>query len=361
MNNNLNALLSQISQLDSQLTAQAAKSIDRLLTIRNWLIGGYLFEYEQNGSDRAVYGSKLELTIAESLNRKGLSERNLKLFKQFYLAYPQTMQTVSAQFKIPEKIMQTTSALSATYFGSDEDVSKLIDNLSFSHLTELMKITDKDKRQFYELQAVKGTWSVRDLRRQINSLTYERTVLSKGNRTVKDSKASNDLQSVQSLVKTSFVFDFLDFPDSALAVESDFENALISNLKNFMLELGHGFCFEGQQKRIVIGGEYFFVDLVFYHRILKCHVLIELKVDEFNYSNVGQLNTYLQFYKRNIKESNDNPPIGILLCTDKNAELVEYALGGMDQNLFVSTYQTVLPSYDQLKKFLQNAKSKISD
>jgi hypothetical protein len=171
MNNDLNALLSEISQLDGQLTAQAAKSIDRLLTIRNWLIGGYLFEYEQNGSDRANYGSKLELTIAESLNRKGLSERNLKLFKQFYVVYPQIMQTVSAQFSIPEKIERTTSALSPSSIGSGDDISKLIDNLFFSHLTELMKITNKDKRQFYEIQAIKGTWSVRDLRRQINILS----------------------------------------------------------------------------------------------------------------------------------------------------------------------------------------------
>jgi predicted nuclease of restriction endonuclease-like (RecB) superfamily len=360
MNNDLSALLSQISQLDGQLTTQAAKSIDRLLTIRNWLIGGYLFEYEQNGTDRANYGSKLEQTIAETLDRKGLSERNLKLFKQFYVVYPQIMQTVSAQFKLPEKIVQTTSALSPLSIGADDNKAKLIDNLSFSHLTELMKITDKDKRKFYELQAVKGTWSVRDLRRQINSLSYERTALSKDKRKEVDSIKSNEVQSVQSLIKTPFVFDFLDLPDSILAVESDFENALISNLRNFMLELGHGFCFEGQQKRIVIGGEYFFIDLVFYHRILKCHILIELKVDRFSHANVGQLNTYVQYFKRHVQEKNDNPPIGILLCTDKNDELVEYALGGMDKNLFVTTYQTALPSQNELKQFLQKEMRKIA-
>jgi predicted nuclease of restriction endonuclease-like (RecB) superfamily len=360
MNNDLNALLSEISQLDGQLTAQAAKSIDRLLTIRNWLIGGYLFEYEQNGSDRANYGSKLELTIAESLNRKGLSERNLKLFKQFYVVYPQIMQTVSAQFKLPEKIVQTTSTLSLSTIISDDNISRLIDNLSFSHLTELMKITDGDKRQFYEVQAIKGTWSVRDLRRQINSLSYERTALSKDKRKIVDSLKSNEVQTVQSLIKTPFIFDFLDLPDSILAVESDFENALISDLRNFMLELGHGFCFEGQQKRIVIGGEYFFIDLVFYHRILKCHILIELKVDGFSHANVGQLNTYVQYFKRHVQEKNDNPPIGILLCTDKNDELVEYALGGMDKNLFVTTYQTALPSQQELKQFLQKEKGKIA-
>ncbi len=360
MNNDLRALLSQISQLDIQLTTQAAKSIDRLLTIRNWLIGGYLFEYEQNGSDRANYGSKLEQTIAETLDRKGLSERNLKLFKQFYVVYPQIMQTVSALFSLPEKIVRTTSALSPLSIGSDDNVSKLIDNLSFSHLTELMKITDKDKRQFYELQAVKGAWSVRDLRRQINSLSFERTTLSKDKRKVVDSIKSNEVQSLHSLIKTPFVFDFLDLPDSILAVESDFEKALISDLRNFMLELGHGFCFEGQQKRIVIGGEYFFIDLVFYHRILKCHILIELKVDGFSHANVGQLNTYVQYFKSHVQEKNDNPPIGILLCTDKNDELVEYALGGMDKNLFVTTYLTALPSQNELKKFLQKEKRKIA-
>jgi predicted nuclease of restriction endonuclease-like (RecB) superfamily len=360
MNNDLRALLSQISQLDIQLTTQAAKSIDRLLTIRNWLIGGYLFEYEQNGSDRANYGSKLEQTIAETLDRKGLSERNLKLFKQFYVVYPQIMQTVSALFSLPEKIVRTTSALSPLSIGSDDNVSKLIDNLSFSHLTELMKITDKDKRQFYELQAVKGAWSVRDIRRQINSLSFERTTLSKDKRKVVDSIKSNKVQSLHSLIKTPFVFDFLDLPDSILAVESDFEKALISDLRNFMLELGHGFCFEGQQKRIVIGGEYFFIDLVFYHRILKCHILIELKVDGFSHANVGQLNTYVQYFKCHVQEKNDNPPIGILLCTNKNDELVEYALGGMDKNLFVTTYLTALPSQNELKKFLQKEKRKIA-
>jgi predicted nuclease of restriction endonuclease-like (RecB) superfamily len=360
MSHSLENLISQISSLDRQMTSQAVKSIDRLLTIRNWLIGGYLFEYEQNGSDRANYGSKLELTIAESLNRKGLSERNLKLFKQFYLAYPQTMQTVSALFSLPEKIERTTSALSPTYNDLDNNISKLIDNLSFSHLTELMKITDGDKRQFYEIQAIKGTWSVRDLRRQINSLSYERTALSKDKRKIVDSLKSNEVQTVQSLIKTPFVFDFLDLPDSILAVESDFENALISDLRKFMLELGHGFCFEGQQKRIVIGGEYFFIDLVFYHRILKCHILIELKVDGFSHANVGQLNTYVQYFKRHVQEKNDNPPIGILLCTDKNDELVEYALGGMDKNLFVTTYQTALPSQNELKQFLQKEKRKIA-
>jgi predicted nuclease of restriction endonuclease-like (RecB) superfamily len=359
MSKDLSFLLSQISELDTQLTTQAAKTIDRLLTMRNWLIGAYIVEYEQNGSDKAVYGAKLEQTLAEKFNRKGLSERNLKLFKQFYFAYPQIMQTVSAQFKLPQQTMQTVSA-PLTNQENTSYVNDLLDHVSFSHFTELIKISDTQKRQFYEIQCMKSTWSVRELKRQINSLSFERTALAKNKEQVLDAIASHaEIQTPQSLIKTPFVFDFLDLPDSVLGSESDFENALVSDLKNFMLELGHGFCFEGQQKKIIIGGEYFFIDLVFYHRVLKCHVLIELKVDGFNHAHVGQLNTYLQYYKQNIQETTDNPPIGILLCTNKNDELVEYALGGMDENLFVSTYQTALPSREELKHFLKEEKRKI--
>lgn len=175
MSLDLTSLLFQISDLDRQLTNRAAKSIDRLLTLRNWLIGGYIFEFEQNGAVKAIYGTKLEQTLAERLNRKGLSERNLKLFKQFYLAYPQIMQTVSAQFKLPKNILQPTSASSA---GANEYTTKLLDNISFSHFTELLKISSKEKREFYEIQCIKGIWTVRELKRQINSLTFERTAAS---------------------------------------------------------------------------------------------------------------------------------------------------------------------------------------
>jgi predicted nuclease of restriction endonuclease-like (RecB) superfamily len=358
MSHDLTSLLLQISELDRQLTNRAAKSIDRMLTLRNWLIGGYIFEFEQNGAVKAIYGTKLEQTLAEKLNRKGLSERNLKLFKQFYQAYPQIMQTVSAQFKLPKSILLTASASSIE---AHEYTAKLLDNISFSHFTELLKISSKEKREFYEIQCIKGIWTVRELKRQINSLTFERTAVSKNKgKTINSSKTAAEIQSASSLIKTPFVFDFLDLPDNLLANESRFENALLNDLKNFMLELGHGFCFEGQQKRLVIGGEYFFVDLVFYHRILKCHVLIELKVDEFNHAHVGQLNTYVQYYKKNVQEATDKPPIGILLCTTKNDELVEYALGGIDQNLFVTTYQTALPSSEELKQFLQAEKAKLN-
>lgn len=160
-------------------------------------------------------------------------------------------------------------------------------------------------------------------------------------------------------MKTPYIFDFLGLSDGVLGSETALEAALINDLKNFILELGHGFCFEAQQKRIVIGGEYFFIDLVLYHRILKCHVIIELKIDAFSHANAGQLNTYIQYYKANVQQETDNPPIGILLCTNQNEELVKYALGGMDENLFVSQYKTALPSTEELTKFLQEEKKKL--
>lgn len=370
-------LISQIKEANSFFKVHTSKSIDKFLTCRNWIIGGYIFHYEQNGEDKAEYGSKIEENLAAKIDIKGLSSRNLKLFKQFYLAYPQIVQTVSALLENSEqKLVQTASALlehpekQRSQKNSNESqttpeipvlsAEKLINNLSFSHFVELVKIDDPLKRTFYEIECIKGNWSVRELNRQIKSLIFERSAAAENPEKMLQSAVdpANQLLPVQ-LVKTPYVFDFLGLPDEILGSESDVENALINDLKSFMLELGHGFCFEAQQKRIVIGGEYYFVDLVFYHRILKCHVIIELKIAEFNHENAGQLNTYIQYYKENIKEETDNDPIGILLCTGQNEELVKYALGGMDENLFVSEYQTALPSTEKLEEFLKQEKDKL--
>lgn len=366
MSSNFSLLISRISETNVQFQQEAVKSIDKLLTVRNWLIGAYIVEYEQNGADKAEYGRKLEEKLAERIDQKGLSARNLKLFKQFYNTYPQIVQTLSALSVLPEETVQTVSASltnkNKNIADGEVPTIQLIENLSFSHFVELLKIEDAIKRQFYEVQVIKSALSVRELKRQIDSLTYERTVAASDKEKVLASLQDHqDKQIPTGIVKTPYIFDFLGLSDATLGSESDLENALLADLKNFMLELGHGFCFEAQQKRIVIGGEYFFIDLVFYHRILKCHVLIELKIEGFNHAHVGQLNTYLHYFKQNVQEITDNPPIGILLCTNKNDELVEYALGGMDQNLFVSTYQTVLPSPDELKLFLQEEKRKLED
>ena len=379
---NFKILTSQIRTTDGFFKDKISRTIDRHLTIRNWLIGFYIVEYEQNGDDRASYGTTLLKILAENLDSKGLSFRNLMLFRQFYNVYPQIGQTASAFLEEP--ILQTVSAKSnfqrilgtlsqksesngivqtpSAQFQNIELIpaEKLISHLSFSHFVELMKIDERLKRTFYEIEAIKGVWSVRELKRQINSLNFERSAVAKDPQlmTTTLSKNSNKLTPEQ-LIKTPYVFDFLGLPDGILGSESALEAALIDDLKSFILELGHGFCFEAQQKRIVIGGEYFFIDLVFYHRILKCHVIIELKVDKFSHANAGQLNTYIQYYKTNVLQESDNPPIGILLCTNQNEELVQYALGGMDENLFVSQYKTVLPSTEELEKFLQEEKKKL--
>lgn len=356
-------LVSQISHTNDHFQKRTVRTIDKLLTLRNWLIGGYIYQFEQNGADKAAYGSKLELTLAKRINQKGLSARNLKLFKQFYLAYPQIVQTLSALSDFPSETMQTMSAsFPIENLENDKstiDYNQITEHISFSHFVELMKLDDKTKREFYETQIIQSTLSVRELKRQIDSLTFERVAAANDKPVVlNELRESSENKPSTEILKTPYVFDFLGLPDTVLASESDLENALLSDLKNFMLELGHGFCFEEQQKRIVIGGEYYFLDMVFYHRILKCHVLIELKIDSFKHQYAGQLNTYLQYYKKNIKEETDNPPIGILLCTNQNKALVEYALGGMDENLFVSQYKTELPTPEELTAFLQTEKDK---
>ena len=373
-------LTSQIRSTDDYFKEKISRTIDRHLTLRNWLIGFYIAEYEQNGEDRATYGASLLQNIADSIDTKGLSYRNLKLFRQFYKSYPQIGQTASAFLEDVNR--QTTSAQSIdqkkglvlptllqrinrevreTYHSQEWiPVDKLMANLSFSHFVELMKIDDALKKTFYEIETINGVWSVRELKRQINSLHYERIVAANNPQQMISRLTENaDRLSPDQIIKTPYVFDFLGLSDGILGSESALETALINDLKSFILELGHGFCFEAQQKRIVIGGEYFFIDLVFYHRILKCHVLIELKVNEFTHANAGQLNTYINYYKDQEMEPSDNPPVGILLCTNSNEELVKYALGGMDENLFVSQYQTQLPTTERLEQFLKQEKAKL--
>jgi predicted nuclease of restriction endonuclease-like (RecB) superfamily len=370
----LEKLVYQIQQIDSHLSWHANKAVNQLLTIRNWLIGYYIVEFEQKGEERAVYGEKLIETLAHKLKElevKGLSYTNLTVFRVFYLSFPEILQTVSEELKQPSnKILQTVSEeLNMLDFGiiqttseelkitselaHDEDDTlslKMIESLSFSHITLLLPISDPLKRAFYIIEAIKGTWSVRELKRQINSLLFERSAISKKpelliKNTIEEQK--------KGLVKDIYTFEFLGLPVKDAVEEEDLETALLDHLREFILELGNGFCLEARQKRILIGDEYYFVDLVFYHRILRCHILIELKVEQFDHSNAGQLNTYLNYYKKKVKEEGDNDPIGILLVTNKSEALVEFATAGMDENLFVSKYLLQLPSKEKLISFIK--------
>jgi len=372
---NFISLVQAIQLTHTSFREQAYKAVNQSLTVRNWLFGFYIVEFEQKGDDRAVYGSNLLEELARKINISGLAPRSLRQFRSFYLVYPQIAQIAYQQFKIVDlkelQIWQTVSAKLQSYdnqiINTDQpiknelpehlgvDVNKLISKLSFSHLVELLSINDPLKRTYYEIECIKGNWSVRELRRQINSLYFERSGLSKNPE--KLSALTNEkTERLQpgDVIKSVYTFEFLGLNAKDVVEESDLETALLDQLQQFMLELGHGFCLEGRQKRILIGDEYYYIDLVFYHRILKCHVLIDLKIEEFNHNNAGQLNTYLNYYKKEVLLHDDNPPVGILMVTNKNQTLVEYATAGMDSQLFVSKYLVELPSREQLENFVLN-------
>lgn len=380
---NFELLVNTIEQTHNQLQQNAIKSVNKHLTIRNWLVGFYIVEFEQKGEDRAKYGENLLAELAKSLNIKGLSDTSLKLNRQFYNIYPQIHQTLSDELKklgfgghpirqLPTDELQkinnhivTISQLPTDQFKNslpnDLQVppNKLINSLSFTHLTLLFPIADALKRTFYEIECIKGNWSVSELKRQINSLYFERSGMSNNPEKLSRIVQENSVTLLPTdIIKSPFTFEFLGLKAKDVVYESDLEQALIDHLEEFLLELGHGFCFEAKQKRITIGGQYYFIDLVFYHRVLKCHVLIDLKMKEVEHENIGQLKTYINYYKKNIMLPEDNPPVALLLVTENNKELVEYAVADTDQDLFVSKYILELPSTKQLEEFIRKELNK---
>jgi predicted nuclease of restriction endonuclease-like (RecB) superfamily len=237
--------------------------------------------------------------------------------------------------------------------GTRVDPKLLLSRLSYSQFAELMTIEEQEERAFYEIECVRAAWSVRELKRQIGSLYFQRSALSRDpHRLAGLLQADAAALDPKLSFRDPYVFEFLGLRSPEVMGESDLEDALLDRLQTFMLELGHGFCFEARQKRIQIGATICFIDLVFYHRILKCHVLIELKVADFSHEHLGQLNTYVSWYKRNMTTDGDSPPIGLLLCKRKDNALVHYALADLPNTLFVSKYQVELPTLDQLRDFL---------
>jgi predicted nuclease of restriction endonuclease-like (RecB) superfamily len=409
---NFSNLVNSIQETHSFLQEVAAKAVNTPMTIRNWLIGYYIVEFEQNGEDRARYGDNLINELVEKLKSSinGISATNLRLYRQFYNIYPEIGQTLSDFFN-PFLINQTTpeqlqinptviveafdTAIDTIHQTvSDKSVEnrngviyqtvsdklhpelyeaidklakdsivtkryglapdKLLKNLSFSHIVELIKIDDQLKRAFYEIECAKGVWSVRELKRQIESLYFERSGLSKDKEKLSAMVQQQAVQlQAKDIINTPFAIEFLGLNQRALVSETDLEQAIIDHLINFLRELGQGFCFEDRQKRILIDDEYCHIDLVFYHRILKCHVLIDLKTEKFKHNHVGQINAYLNYYKNEVMRQDDNPPIGILLCTDKGNTLVKYATAGLDPNIFVQKYMVALPGKEELEAYLR--------
>ncbi len=364
-----NDLTSIIQTTHDAAQSSAVKAINRMQTMRNWLIGYYIVEYEQHGKDRAEYGTQLLKKLEERVNRKGMTRNTFQSARNFYRMYPQIIENfqINKSASMSSKsYMDTTNSISNTESVDNQSdgicptVSckfqtsgkTIISRLSYSHIYEIMKVSDPLARYFYEQECIKCTWSVRELRRQISTNLYVRAGISSNPEKMLSLPSIQGHDSVDLQIRQPFTFEFLGLKAQDVVDEHDLEDALISHLQEFILELGKGFCFESRQKRIIIDDEYYYPDLVFYNRILHCGVIIELKNEEFSYENFGQLNAYVSHYRENEMHPGDNPPIGILLCTRKGKKMVEYALAGMDNQLFVSTYMLQLPDKKTLEDFL---------
>ncbi len=374
-NNDFDGLVAHIQQTQDVLQNNARLVINRHVTAKAWLTGYYIVEYEQKGADRAKYGEQLLKKLAEKLkDKKTFSYRTLRLYRQFYLVYNRLGlpikkylcgnlsigQSVIAKLKSSQNegliIWQSVIAKSSDVVGNEVwvDPQELFDKLSFTHLAAILPISDPLERAFYETMAIRGTWSVRELQRQIDSNYYFRSGWSQKPEALAklvEGKAETDTLALD--IKSPFTFEFLGLQAKDVVEESDLETALITHLQDFILELGMGFCFEERQKKMLIDDRYFKADLVFYHRILKRHVIIELKANRLNYADAAQLHMYLAYYRKNIMQPDDNPPIGILLCSEVGQEMAEYSLLDLDESVFISKYQLNVPSKERMTEFLR--------
>lgn len=316
-------LVDEIQEIVKASRRKIAVEVNRELLKTYWEIGRAIVEFEQSGNVRGEYGSKALQGISNRLTRelgKGFSVSNLQFMRRFYREY---------------EIQQTLSV-----------------KLSWSHYCELMGISDPDERRFYEKECENSGWSVRELKRQISSSLFERLLLSKGdaNKETVLSLATKGIEMAkpEDIVKDPYVFEFLGIPENKPMMESDLEAALVDQIEKFLLELGRGFMFVGTQQRVTLGNHHYYVDMVFYNKILRAYVLIELKTTKLMPEAVGQLNMYLNYYATEVNDPDDNAPIGIILCTDKSSLEAEYALGGLENNLFASRYVKYLPNKDEL-------------
>ena len=324
MNNSIiPPIIHEIREVLDEARKNVAREVNNELIVSYWKIGEIIVRYEQNENIRAKYGEQTLKQMSKILTNefgKGFSRSNLQNMRAFYLSY-ENCQTVSGK-------------------------------LSWSHYCELLSVADKDKRSFYEKEAINSNWSVRELKRQISTSLYERLLLSKGDvnkQQVLDlSLKGIEIAEPKDIIKDPYVFEFLGISEDKPVMESDLEKALIQQIEKFLLELGRGFMFVGKQQRITINNTHYFADMVFYNKLLKSYVIIELKTSKLMPEAVGQLNMYLNYYENEVNDEGDNKPIGIILCTDKDALAAEYALGGLSSNIFASKYTYYIPDKEQL-------------
>lgn len=379
---NFDSLVHTIHSVQDALQEQAAHAVNLALTARNWLIGYYIVEFEQHGEDRAEYGEQLLKKLETSINKKGMTERRFREFRRLYIVYPQLGSEVAKYLvSLPigfrnllnnsvKEIRQTSakSQIPAIRRTSAELVvaedwmlpaEMLFNRISYSNLSLISQIDDPVKRSFYEIENIKGCWSNRELDRQISSSYFERSGLSK-NKAALSAMVKHEAVKLTpvDILHEPVTLEFLGFKSKETWAESDLEEAIINHMQEFLLEMGNGFCFEARQKRILIDSDYFKADLIFYHRILKCHVIVDIKIDRFRHEYASQMNTYLNYYRYEVMQPDDNPPVGLLLCTGKGDTLVKYATAGLDQNIFVQKYMINLPSVEDLTSYIEKETEK---
>jgi predicted nuclease of restriction endonuclease-like (RecB) superfamily len=381
---NFGVLVDNVYQTHCALQQNAQRTVNVNLTVRNWLIGCYIVEFEQKGEDRAKYGEKLLEELAKRIKAKGvkgLDLRTLRSCRKFYNAYPQIRQTVFAKFErivlqqalfYGKPVFQIRGAVSRklespanfpdTIRGSvSPELEKeypiaaemLLSRLNFSHFIELLRRDDPLERLFYEVETIKNNWSVRQLERAIDTGLAFRTAMSKNKEAIVAKLNNLKPATNAEIIRNPIVLEFLDLPEKPEFTEPDLEKQILDHLQEFLLELGGGFCFEARQKRITFNNKHYRIDLVFYHKILKCNVLIDLKIRQYDYPDAGQMNLYLNYWRENEMCEGDNLPVGILLCDSKDDVLVRYSTAGMDDRMFVSKYLLTLPDKKILEDFIK--------
>ena len=350
--NNNNILYISIKSLLEKARTQVARSINTTMVMTYYEIGRTIVEHEQKGQYRADYAKKVMEQLSKQLTKdfgKGYSTSNLEYIRRFYSVYSNRIsQPLIGKSRKPVKTAVSTIPQSVI----GEFKAPFI--LSWTHYIQLLKIQNDDERSFYEIEAAKGSWSVRELQRQFNSSLYERLALSRDKKAIKELASKGQIvETPTNTLKHYTVLEFLGLPEDERYTESDLENAIINKIENFMLELGKGFLFEGRQKRFTFDGDSFFVDLVLYNRLLKCYVLIDLKIGKLTHQDVGQMQMYVNYYDRKTKLPEENPTIGIILCKEENKTVIEFTLPADNKTIFAKEYKLYLPSKDELRKQLE--------
>ncbi|RTD91041.1 DUF1016 domain-containing protein [Variovorax atrisoli] len=362
-------LFSRVREILDAARARVVRTVNTTQVAANWLIGREIVEEEQRGRRRAGYGAKLLADLSTRLTAefgRGYSADNLEAFRQFYLDYPQLIsetpsrKSAAAAALPPQTISETASRKSGDPEGWHPGT--LHPSLSWSHYRQLLRAARPEARAFYEIEAIRSAWSVRELQRQMASLLYDRLAKSKDKKgLLRLATHGQEVMQPLDVLKDPVVIEFLDLPESPKLVESRLEQALIENLQNFLLELGKGFAFVSRQERITIDGDHFYIDLVFYHTVLKCYVLIDLKVGKLTHGDLGQIQFYVNYYDRERRTEGDNPTLGVILCPDKNDAVVKYTLGEQqERNIFTSRYQLHLPTEKELERELRRELRQLS-